>query len=285
MNSCADLDPFCDGELAKEATANFREHLAGCSRCQVALRGRMQEEVVLEKWPERGTQHRLAGARPAPGARPVVIGLPERDLIAGRVGDQVEQALGEDGDPAVAGVVALEPGGQRDVEFGRLLTYLAPTLAAAAAVAIWLVGTRGDPATDSAGFGTARLSSPTEVALEIERHSVGTRSGAGATGEGRGIVAQVGDVLRSTVRGEDHRAIWVYLEDRELVTSCPDGPGCRDAGGGLTLELPVSAPGRYAIIAISSAQPILTPHGPLDVMLGSIAAVGAYFEIKHVDVN
>ena len=27
------------------------------------------------------------------------------------------------------------------------------------------------------------------------------------------------------------------------------------------------------------------PHGPLDVMLGSIAAVGAHFEIKHVEVN
>jgi hypothetical protein len=98
-------------------------------------------------------------------------------------------------------------------------------------------------------------------------------------------VAQVGDVLRSTVRGEDHRAIWVYLEDRELVTACPDGPECSNAGGSLTLELRVSAPGRYSIIAISSAQPILTPHGPIDVMLSSIAAAGAHFEIKHVYVN
>jgi putative zinc finger protein len=236
MTSCADLDPFFDSELSKEAAAEFREHLAGCSRCEVALRGRMEEEVVLEKSPERAAQHRPASARPAHRAR------------------------------------------------RHRLTYLAPILAAAAAVAIWL-GTREDPGTKSARSGAARSSSPTEVALAIERRGVSTRSGAGAEAEARGSVAQVGDVLRLTVRGEDHRAIWVYLEDRDLVIACPDGPGCSTVGGSLTLELPVSAAGRYSIIAISSAQPILTPHGPLDMMLGSIAAVGAHFEIKHVDVN
>lgn len=237
MTSCADLDPFFDRELSKEATAEFREHLDGCSRCQVALHGRMQEEVVLEKSPERAVQHRSAGARPAPRAR------------------------------------------------RHMLTYLAPILAAAAAVAIWLVWPGGDPGTNSARSGAARPSSPTDVALAIERRGVATRSGAGAAGEAGSSVAQVGDVLRSTVRGENHRAIWVYFEDRDLVTACPDGSGCSKVSGGLTLELRVSASGRYSIIAISSAQPILTPHGPLDVMLGSIAAVGAHFEIRHVDVN
>jgi hypothetical protein len=237
MTSCADLDPFFDGELAKEATADFREHLVGCARCQLALHGRMQEETVLEKRPERGAQHRRAGAGSAHRAR------------------------------------------------RHMLTYLAPILAAAAAVAIWLVETREDPATDSARVAAARPSSPTEVTLAIERRAGGTRGGAGAAGEGPGSVAQVGDVLRLTVRGEEHRAIWVYLEDRELVTSCPDGSGCSNFGGSLTLELRVSAPGRYSIIAISSAQPIRTSHGPLDVMLGAIAAVGAHFEIKRVDVN
>src|SRR4051812_8379997 len=89
MTSCADLDPFFDRELSKEAAADFSEHLDGCSRCQVALHGRMQEEVVLEKSPERAVQHRSAGARPAPRAR------------------------------------------------RHMLTYLAPILATAAAVAIW----------------------------------------------------------------------------------------------------------------------------------------------------
>src|SRR5215471_19230866 len=121
MTSCADLDPFFDSELSKEATADFREHLAGCSRCQVALRGRMEEEVVLGKSPEPAVQHRPASARPAHRAR------------------------------------------------RRMLTYLAPILAAAAAVAIWLVVTPGDPGTSSARFGAASPSSPIEVSLAIER--------------------------------------------------------------------------------------------------------------------
>lgn len=237
MTSCADLDPFFDRELSKEATADFREHLDGCSRCQGALHGRMQEEVVLEKSRERAVPHRSASARPAPRAR------------------------------------------------RHMLTYLAPILAAAAAVVIWLVWPDGDPGTNSARFAAARPSSPTEVALAIERRGVAMRSGAGAAGEARDSVAQVGDVLRSTVRGENHRAIWVYFEDRDLVTACPDGPGCSKISGGLSVELRVAVSGRYSIVAISSAQPILTPHGPLDVMLGSIAAGGAHFRIKRVDVN
>lgn len=309
MTFCADLDPFFDGELAKEAAANFREHLVECPRCQGALHGRMQEETALEKWLERGAQHHPAGATPARTVRPVVVGNPKHDRIAGRVGDQIEQAPGEEGDPAVARVVARELGGQQGVGGGRMLTYLAPGLAAAAAVAIWLVGTHGDPATSPARSGAARPSSPAEFSLAtvhrsagtrsassrsratttqnlaIEHRSAGTRSGARAAGEARDSVAQVGDVLWPTVRGEAHRAIWVYLEDRELVIACPDGPGCRDAGGSLTLELLVSAPGRYSIIEIGSAQPIPMPHGPLDVMLSSIADMGAHFEIERVDVN
>jgi len=279
MTSCADLDPFFDGELAKGAAASFREHLVDCRRCQVALRGRMQEETALGKSPERGAQRPPAGATPALSARPVVVGNPEHDRIAGRLGDQVEQPLGEDDDPAAHRAVARELGGRRGGGRGRMLIFFAPALAAAAVVALWLVGTHGGPATSPAHSGAARPSSPIEFSLAIERRS------AGAAGEARDSAAQVGDVLRPTVRGADHRAIWVYLEDRELVTSCPDSPGCSSAGGSLTLGLRVSAPGRYSIIEISSVQPIPMPHGPLDVMLSSIADVGAHFEIKHVDVN
>jgi putative zinc finger protein len=285
MTSCADLDAFFDGELAKDAAANFREHLVDCRRCQVALRGRMQEETALEKWLERGAQHHPPGATPARTVRPVVVGNPEHDGIAGRAGDQVEQAPGEDGDPAAHRAVARELGGRRGGGRGRMLIFFAPVLAAAAAVAIWLVGTPGDPAMSPARSGAARPSSPAEFSLAIERRSAGMRSGAVAAGEAGDSVAQVGDVLRSMVRGEDHRAIWVYLEDRELVIACPDGPGCSSTGESLTLGLRVSAPGRYSIIEISSVQPIPTPQGPLDVMLSSIADVGAHFEIKRVDVN
>jgi hypothetical protein len=257
MTSCADLDPFFDGEISEEAAADFREHLARCSRCQAALRGRMQEEAVVGEWAERDAQHRVVDARPAV-----------------EIGEWAER----DAQHRVAGA--------RPAHRARrhMLVYLAPILAVAAAVAIWL-GTRSDPATDSTRFGVARPSPLAEVALEIEHRGAVTRSGTDTAGEARDSVAQVGDVLRSTVRGEDHLAIWVYLEDRELVTACPGGPECSNAGGSLTLELRVAAPGRYSIIAISSAQPIVAPHGSLDTMLGSIAAEGAHFVIKHVDIN
>ena len=313
MTSCADLDPFFDGELAKDAAANFREHLVDCPRCQVGLRGRMQEETALQKGLERGAQHHRAGATPARTVRPVGGGNPEHDRVAGRDGDPVEPAPGEEDDPAPGRAVARELGGRRGGGRDRMISFLAPALAAAAAVAIWLV-TREDPAMAPARSGTASPSSPAEFSLAIEhgsagtrsaasrppgdttqdpaidRRSAGTRSGAGSAGEARGGVAQVGDVLRPTVRGEDHRAIWIFLEDRELLIACPGGPGCRDAGGSLTLEFLVSAPGRYSIIEIGSAQPIPMPPipmppGSLDVMLGLIAGVGAHFEIKHVDVN
>lgn len=236
MTSCADLDPFFDGELSEEAAAVFREHLAGCSRCQVVLRGRMQEEAVIGEQPESGAYHRVAGGRPAQGAR------------------------------------------------RHVLVYLAPVLAVAAAVAIWLVGTRGEPATNSARFGAARPSPPVEVALAIEHRGVAMRSGAGVIGEARASMA-VGDLLRLTVRGESYRAIWVYFEDQDLVVACPGGPGCRSAEEMVTLEFRVPDPGWYSAIAIGSAQPIVAPRGSLDVMLSKLSVAGAHFEIRRVNVN
>src|SRR4029077_20085642 len=97
-----------------------------------------------------------------------------------------------------------ELGGWRGRGAGRTLTLLAPALAAAAVVAIWL-GTRG-PATSAAGSGAARPSSPIDLSLAIERRSAGMRGGAGSAGAGDSA-AQVGDVLRPKVRGEDERRI------------------------------------------------------------------------------
>lgn len=219
MPSCADLDPFFDGELSREAAAGFREHLATCERCQAALRGRMQEEVVAEGAAEHA---------------------------------------------APPGILAPRP--PRPEGHGRKMVYLAPILVAAAAFVIWFLGTRGAQRAQQA---TAQLT----VAIEHHGDLV------------RGNVAHVGDVLRPRVRGEGHLAIWVYLDARELVISCPGGAGCSGAGGGLELELRVSAPGQYSIIAIESAPPIVTPHGPLDVMLSKMVAAGGHFKMSLVEVD
>lgn len=72
--SCDDLDPFFDGELARDASAGFREHLGGCERCQRALRGRMLEAIVV-------ATPKAADAGKA--AVPEVIALPSRPSKAG----------------------------------------------------------------------------------------------------------------------------------------------------------------------------------------------------------
>lgn len=46
---CEDLDLFFDRELEPEAEQAYREHLAGCSRCQEVLLGRMLEATVVSE--------------------------------------------------------------------------------------------------------------------------------------------------------------------------------------------------------------------------------------------
>ncbi|HEX8110379.1 MAG TPA: zf-HC2 domain-containing protein, partial [Kofleriaceae bacterium] len=46
---CEDLDLFFDRELEPEAEHAYREHLAGCSRCQEVLLGRMLEATVVSE--------------------------------------------------------------------------------------------------------------------------------------------------------------------------------------------------------------------------------------------
>jgi anti-sigma factor RsiW len=220
--SCADLDPFFDGELAADAADAFRSHLVDCDRCQRVLRGRMQEEILVEV-PDAGAV--------APGAA-----------------------------RAQAGAASVTPIDSRR----RKVLYLAPAVAAAAAAAIWL-GTRGP----------SPASAPVELAMKIEHR------GAAA----RGDTAHVGDVARLVVRGGGHRALWVYLGDRELVIACPGGASCAGGDAELAVELRFAAPGQYKVIAVVSDQPVAAPEGALDVMLSTVTAAGAHIKITPIDVN
>jgi anti-sigma factor RsiW len=47
--TCTQLDAFFDGELAAGEAEAFRAHLATCDRCQLQLRGRMQEALVVDE--------------------------------------------------------------------------------------------------------------------------------------------------------------------------------------------------------------------------------------------
>jgi hypothetical protein len=213
---CPDLDPFFDGELTEAEAAAFRNHLATCERCQVVLRGRMQEEAVIGA----GYQH-----------------VEQPNVIA------ANRAHGH--------------------AHRRRIVYLAPILVAAAALVIWFIPPR-DPVPPKT----------IEVSLTIERSGVVMRSSS----------VHVGDILRYTVHGERHRAIWVYLGDRDLVMTCPGSAQCRSTDDALTLELRVPVAGQYSVIALGSANPIMEPHGVVDVMLDVAAAAGAHIEIKHLEV-
>ena len=46
---CEGLDAFCDGELAPEEAAAFREHLGGCSDCQAQLLDLLHLDDLAER--------------------------------------------------------------------------------------------------------------------------------------------------------------------------------------------------------------------------------------------
>lgn len=250
---CAELDPFFDGELSKEEAVRFREHLATCERCQAALRGRMQEEVVAGMRHERVEQPRVVAVMPA----------------------------------------------HRDARPRRIAT-LAPLLAAAAAVVIWLVVIRdperpgesrrvnphgGEVSLAQSQQGSVKVSSPMRASNEGAGKPIEASLTIKHQGQPKLGTAAVGDVLRLMVHGERYQAIWVYLDDRELVITCPDSTKCSSSNGRLTLEFEVSAPGRYSIVSLTSAEPIVVPHGPLGVMLTVATNPGTYVKIEHVYVN
>jgi hypothetical protein len=80
---CDDLDPFFDGELADDASAALRDHLAGCERCQRALRGRMLEAVVVSGG--RRGRPRVADGAPVEAAKaPGIVALAAGRRTAGR---------------------------------------------------------------------------------------------------------------------------------------------------------------------------------------------------------
>jgi hypothetical protein len=180
-----------------------------------------------------------------------------------------EEVIAESADPGVAQPIApADPDAPQPDALGgagrrRRMVYLVPILAAAAAVAIW-VGVRGSSPGE-----------PIDFAVDIERPGAATRGGT----------VHVGDVVRPTVRGAAYRALWVYRDHREIVVACPGAAGCSSNGHQLMLELRLSAPGSYSIIAIVSDRPIAPPNDAVDVMLSAVTGDGARVKITPLEVN
>ncbi|HEX3764310.1 MAG TPA: zf-HC2 domain-containing protein [Kofleriaceae bacterium] len=246
---CADLDEFFDGELEADQADAFRDHLADCERCQRVLHGRMQESVAV----------RVPGPHPVQAPAPSAV-APAVPMVA---------AMGSASRPAPAvepaAVVPIARARSRCV---RTLAYLTPLVAAAAAVPIWLLAR--EP-----GF---------ELALTFDRAPVTERGGAAAVPR-RGLAAHTGDVVRPEVHGEPHLALWVYLDEHELIVRCPEDAQCRSAGGELALELPLTTRGKYTIVALGSSEAIPAPGATLDTTLAAARTAGVRTQVKSVDVD
>jgi hypothetical protein len=156
----------------------------------------------------------------------------------------------------------------------RAVAYASPLLAAAAAIPLWM-SHGSDP--------------EFELALAVERGQASEHRRASepdpATASRRSVAAHTGDVVRPSVRGEHHRAIRVFLDEHRLVAACPEDPGCRDAGGELTLELHLTAPGKYAVIGLGSSDPLAAPGATLEQTQIAARRAGIYTQIKRLDVE
>jgi hypothetical protein len=155
----------------------------------------------------------------------------------------------------------------------RFAIYAAPILAAAAAVALRLIPSPS-PAPEF------------QLVVAFDRTDPIQRSRERAGSTQRALTAHVGDVVRSSVHGKRYQAIWVYLDGRELVTSCPkDGGSCSTTGGDLTLQLRLRAHGTYTIVGLGFSEPIPEARETVDETLVFIRSAGVHSERRDVRVD
>jgi hypothetical protein len=252
---CADLDEFFDGELAADQVDAFRSHLVTCARCERVLHGRMQESLVVEV-----AAMRDAAAVAAPPAAAVVAAS---DNVAAAAPPAAVVPV-----PAPLAPAAHVVASGRARRWRRAIAYAAaPVLAAAAAVPFIC--------SSEPGF---------QLAVAFDRAPATERGRTPAVPQ-RGLAAHTGDVLRSTVQGERHQALWVFLDERELIARCPGNEQCRSANGELALELPLTSRGRYTIVAVGASEALPDPGATFDQAMAAAHTVGARTQVEDVNVD
>jgi hypothetical protein len=242
---CQDLDLFFDGELSKDDAQLFRAHLVFCVPCQRVLCGRVQEEIVVQSGPGREQRPRV-----------VAVELPQRAVRRRRA-------------VALAGLLA-------------------------AAFAIWLIARPSDDAGRLAmpeGEEATGQDRALELVSSIEHRDTGMRGPTTQTTSApsevglKTTLAHAGDVLQLRVRGERHRALWVYRGPRELVAACPGDPRCLIGDSELSLALPLEAVGLYWAVALGSSKPILEPAARVEAVQSTATSAGARYVMRAVSVN
>lgn len=272
---CTDLDVFFDGELDADQAAAFRDHLATCERCQRVLHGRMQEEIAAQADAAAepadaipiatARAARAAAASTASASAPAASTPGPNAPVASASSAGGSSTHAAAASPPAAGAPAAsssrEPAPGRSSR-RRVLVYLAPVLVAAVALPLLWLGKRND-------------GGPLEFTCDIEQ--------GGPTARGS---VHVGDILRSTVRGERHRALWVYFEGHELVAACPNDARCSNDGNDMVLRLTLKQRGQYTVVALGSddAIPPPAPGGTLDEQLAAQSA-GIHSQRRRIEVD
>ena len=122
--------------------------------------------------------------------------------------------------------------------------FAAPAMVAAAAAVLVFLTTPAKP-------------SALQLAMEVEKGSAVVRM--------TGPDPQLGDTVHATATGGgDHRAVWVYHNETELVLQCPGTAHCRTRDGNVTADIALGAIGTYQIVALSSNAALPEPTGKFD---------------------
>ncbi len=135
----------------------------------------------------------------------------------------------------------------------------ASALAAAAALAIWLLVPEG-----------------TADVFVVEVRAPDGRFRAASAIDSPAI----GDRLIVDVWHADLGEVRIYRDDRDLIARCPGHPGCAGDGTRWTLTLRLDAPGIYRAIRING--PVATPTGSFDGDIAALKGVGAILTIGGV---
>lgn len=168
-----------------------------------------------------------------------------------RAHERIEKALGALGSELAppVGWEARVLAGRRRVRAWWRWTLPLGALAAAALLLLWL---------------RRPTQPPMELALELAHAQGEPKVRSAAPDE-----VHLGDTVHLSVRGGEHRALWLYL-DSQLLLACPGDPACKtDQPELLRASWQPRLVGRYTVLALSGKQELPKPSGSLDADLSA----------------
>lgn len=85
---------------------------------------------------------------------------------------------------------------------------------------------------------------------------------------------KLGDDLKITASGGEHRALRVYLRG-QLILDCSRNAACTETDDALTAPLKLDRIGDYVIVALSDEEPLEPPKGDYDTDIAHAQNAGA----------